>query len=261
MSAVDPAKKIDSGAEISAIELELLPYTITDNPTRIANSPSPIENVPVEQSESRRFQLYELRELPQSALLRARKGKKRKGTPSSSFIYASSINSTDSYHNSSSSSTRDSTVGCNEVTRPRAAAKKQQASQLCREPPSPAVTPPSQPPRNIRRGAAPPPPPPSGGPLPGITMKRMIWTGAFAAVAIVGAIYGAGLKTQQEYKAEKKQIIEASVEDRIRGLEEHRASLARQKLALEEKLAVVRLRIQQQQQQHQEGLKKDAEKR
>ena len=31
--------------------------------------------------------------------------------------------------------------------------------------------------------------------------KRIIWTVAFAAVTIVGAIYGAGLKTQQEYKA------------------------------------------------------------
>jgi hypothetical protein len=31
------------------------------------------------------------------------------------------------------------------------------------------------------------------------TSKRMVWTVAFAAVTIVGSIYGAGLKTQQEY--------------------------------------------------------------
>lgn len=31
--------------------------------------------------------------------------------------------------------------------------------------------------------------------------KRFIWTGAFAAVTVVGSIYGAGLKTQQEFKA------------------------------------------------------------
>lgn len=32
------------------------------------------------------------------------------------------------------------------------------------------------------------------------TVKRYIWTGAFAAVTIMGTLYGAGLKTQQEYK-------------------------------------------------------------
>lgn len=31
--------------------------------------------------------------------------------------------------------------------------------------------------------------------------KGMIYAGAFGAVTFVGTIYGAGLKTQQEYKA------------------------------------------------------------
>lgn len=30
--------------------------------------------------------------------------------------------------------------------------------------------------------------------------KRMVWTGAFAAVTFVGTIYGAGLKTKLEFK-------------------------------------------------------------
>lgn len=30
--------------------------------------------------------------------------------------------------------------------------------------------------------------------------KRIVWTGAFAAVTFVGTIYGAGLKTRREYK-------------------------------------------------------------
>lgn len=64
----------------------------------------------------------------------------------------------------------------------------------------------SHPPRNIRRGATPsnastiaPTAARAGG--GGMSLQRIIWTGAFAAVTIVGAIYGAGLKTQQEYKS------------------------------------------------------------
>lgn len=55
-----------------------------------------------------------------------------------------------------------------------------------------------------RRGPAPRPPAFTAGATPRKltpTIKRVIWTGAFAAVTFVGAIYGAGLKTQQEYKA------------------------------------------------------------
>lgn len=32
-------------------------------------------------------------------------------------------------------------------------------------------------------------------------VKRFIWAGSFAAITIVGTIYGAGLKSQQEYKS------------------------------------------------------------
>ncbi|KAF2970524.1 hypothetical protein GQX73_g3080 [Xylaria multiplex] len=101
----------------------------------------------------------------------------------------------------------------------------------------------SRPPRPIRRGAAPAAPGPSGG-SSWTTPKRLIWTGAFAAVTIVGSIYGAGLKTQQEYSAEKKKILETPIEDRIRELEARRAQLVTQKRPLERKLEQLRLRVQ-----------------
>ncbi|KAI1493221.1 hypothetical protein F5X96DRAFT_622875 [Biscogniauxia mediterranea] len=71
----------------------------------------------------------------------------------------------------------------------------------------------------------------------------MIWTGAFAAVGVVGAVYGAGLKTQQEYQAQKKHIVELSVEDRIRDLEARRAELVAQRWPLERKVDELRARI------------------
>ncbi|OTB07348.1 hypothetical protein M426DRAFT_8725 [Hypoxylon sp. CI-4A] len=123
------------------------------------------------------------------------------------------------------------------------------------QPPQPPPT--TRPPRQIRRGAAPasspqaaPPknpnniakPPPPAGP----NLKRLIWTGAFAAITIVGAIYGAGLKTQQEYKQEKQKIVEASVEDRVRNLEQRRAALVTQRAPLERKLAELQARIRAQ---------------
>ncbi|KAI1378912.1 hypothetical protein F4677DRAFT_442643 [Hypoxylon crocopeplum] len=99
-----------------------------------------------------------------------------------------------------------------------------------------------RPPRAIQRGTAPKPPSLGGG-MSGRTLKRVIWTGAFAAVAIVGAIYGAGLKTQHEYQQEKQKVVEASADDRIRGLEERRAALVTQRAPLEKKLGEIRARI------------------
>lgn len=62
----------------------------------------------------------------------------------------------------------------------------------------------SRPPRPIRRGPAPPPPSTPLRTATTPTVKRVIWTGAFAAVAIVGSIYGAGLKTKQEFQAVRR---------------------------------------------------------
>ncbi|KAI0384545.1 hypothetical protein F5Y04DRAFT_277919 [Hypomontagnella monticulosa] len=106
-------------------------------------------------------------------------------------------------------------------------------------PPSPI----SRPPRQTRRGAAPPPKIPSSS-AGGISPKRLVWTGAFAAVTIVGAIYGAGLKTQQEFHSEKQKIIESTPEDRIRDLEARRAALVTQKMPLERKLRDLRVRME-----------------
>ncbi|KAI1744509.1 hypothetical protein F4680DRAFT_443784 [Xylaria scruposa] len=104
-----------------------------------------------------------------------------------------------------------------------------------------------RPPRRIHRGAA---PPSARGSW--TTPKRMIWTGAFAAVTIVGTIYGAGLKTQQEYHTEKKQVLKAPVEERIHALEARRAQLVTQRRPLEKKLEELRLRVQKEEEERPE---------
>ncbi|KXJ90589.1 hypothetical protein Micbo1qcDRAFT_205415 [Microdochium bolleyi] len=105
-------------------------------------------------------------------------------------------------------------------------------------------------PRRPVRGHAPPPPLPASlagaGPAPAPAaqgLKRIIWTGAFAAVTIVGAIYGAGLKTQQEYKTEKTKIIEATPEERIAQLEARRSTLVSQRIPIQRKLDSLQDRI------------------
>ncbi|KAI1108532.1 hypothetical protein F5Y14DRAFT_81555 [Nemania sp. NC0429] len=104
--------------------------------------------------------------------------------------------------------------------------------------------------RQARHGAA-----PSAAAARGswTTPKRLIWTGAFAAVTIVGSIYGVGLKTQQEYHEEKKQILESPVEERIQALEARRAQLVNLRRPLEQKREELLLRIQQQKQQQESG--------
>ncbi|KAK4239105.1 hypothetical protein C8A03DRAFT_32848 [Achaetomium macrosporum] len=73
--------------------------------------------------------------------------------------------------------------------------------------------------------------------------KYMILSVSFAAVVITGTVYGAGLKAQQEYKAEKKKVQEATLEEKVALLEQHKADLLRQKAKIEDKLAEVRARI------------------
>ncbi|TGJ78449.1 hypothetical protein E0Z10_g10312 [Xylaria hypoxylon] len=116
--------------------------------------------------------------------------------------------------------------------------------------PQPPSTTTYRPPRQVQRGATTPAPRRSW-----TTPKRMIWTGAFAAVTMVGTIYGAGLKTQQDYhilanspstKKEKKQILETPIEERISALEARRAQLMTQKRPFERKLEELRLRVQKQ---------------
>ncbi|KAK7754612.1 hypothetical protein SLS62_003395 [Diatrype stigma] len=107
--------------------------------------------------------------------------------------------------------------------------------------PPPQGTPTSRPPRSIPRGTAPTNIPAAPGPR--ARLRPIVWTGAIAAITIMGTFYGAGLKTQQEYQAEKKQVLETPVEDRIAGLEQRRETLVSQKMPLERKLAGIRARI------------------
>ncbi|KAL8383571.1 hypothetical protein RB595_010663 [Gaeumannomyces hyphopodioides] len=74
-------------------------------------------------------------------------------------------------------------------------------------------------------------------------VKRFIWAGSFAAITIVGTIYGAGLKSQQEYKSEVKNYVHAGVEEQIAILERRRQALVSQKAPLEEKLEALRGRM------------------
>ncbi|KAI1403148.1 hypothetical protein F4819DRAFT_484935 [Hypoxylon fuscum] len=117
-------------------------------------------------------------------------------------------------------------------------------------PPKPPSPSPGRPARRIQRGAAPTPPPKipgAGAAAPsGVNLKRVIWTGAFAAVTFVGAIYGAGLKTRQDYRQERQRIVELPAEDRVRGLQERRDALVRERRPLEKKLGELRERMRAQ---------------
>ncbi|USP80926.1 hypothetical protein yc1106_08200 [Curvularia clavata] len=71
------------------------------------------------------------------------------------------------------------------------------------------------------------------------TVRRWIMTGAVAAITITGSIYGAGLKGRQELKQQKRQVLQASPEERIAQLEVTRAELVLKKNEMERKIAMV----------------------
>ncbi|KAK3943973.1 hypothetical protein QBC46DRAFT_252945 [Diplogelasinospora grovesii] len=83
------------------------------------------------------------------------------------------------------------------------------------------------------------------------TWKRMVWTGAFAAVTFVGTIYGAGLKTQQEWKTERQRIQEVTMDEKMAALEQRRAHLMKQKTQLELKLDDLHSRMRERGEQQQ----------
>ncbi|KAK4200156.1 hypothetical protein QBC40DRAFT_265333 [Triangularia verruculosa] len=91
--------------------------------------------------------------------------------------------------------------------------------------------------------------PRKAGPAP--RWKRLIWTGAFAATTFTGAIYGAGLKTQQEWKQEKQKIQELTTDEKVAMLENSKGELWKQKVSLEQKLREVRARMEKEKQQQQ----------
>ncbi|KAM0280135.1 hypothetical protein ACHAQH_004207 [Verticillium albo-atrum] len=67
----------------------------------------------------------------------------------------------------------------------------------------------------------------------------------FAAVVFTGAIYGAGLKTQQEWTEKRGQFRESPLSDQISVLESQRRSLAEQRDALTRKLAAFEARVRE----------------
>ncbi|KAG9185738.1 hypothetical protein G6011_07069 [Alternaria panax] len=71
------------------------------------------------------------------------------------------------------------------------------------------------------------------------TVRRWIMTGAVAAITITGTIYGAGLKGQQDVKQQKRQILEATPEERIAQLEVARAELVLKKNEMERKMGQI----------------------
>ncbi|OCL04212.1 hypothetical protein AOQ84DRAFT_301318 [Glonium stellatum] len=73
-------------------------------------------------------------------------------------------------------------------------------------------------------------------------IRRFVMTGAVFAITVTGALYGAGLKTQQEFKKEKKVLLQATPEERIAQLESARERLMTKKLEMERKIADVTAR-------------------
>ena len=67
-------------------------------------------------------------------------------------------------------------------------------------------------------------------------IRRIIMTGSVAAITATGVWYGAGLKTKQEYKQERRTLLEAPPAERIQQLEAVRGQLVKRKEDLEEKI-------------------------
>ncbi|KAF9698175.1 hypothetical protein EKO04_003687 [Ascochyta lentis] len=99
-------------------------------------------------------------------------------------------------------------------------------------------------------------------------VRRWILTGAVAAITVTGTIYGAGLKSDREVKAERKRYQQASPEEIISQLQIARDNLVIKKKEMERKIAgfhekqrqAKELELQQQQ-QRQEQEQEEQEKR
>ncbi|VBB73670.1 Putative protein of unknown function [Podospora comata] len=98
--------------------------------------------------------------------------------------------------------------------------------------------------RQQTQGKADPKSPTDGKPGPAPRWKRLIWTGAFAATAFTGSIYGAGLKTQREWNEEKQKVQELTTDEKVAMLENSKGELWKQKVSLEQKLGEVRRRME-----------------
>ncbi|KAM0325085.1 hypothetical protein ACHAQA_007624 [Verticillium albo-atrum] len=67
----------------------------------------------------------------------------------------------------------------------------------------------------------------------------------FAAVVFTGAIYGAGLKTQQEWTEKRGQFRESPLSEQVSVLEAQRRGLVEQRAALTAKLAAFEARVKE----------------
>ncbi|PVI07247.1 hypothetical protein DM02DRAFT_513339 [Periconia macrospinosa] len=67
-------------------------------------------------------------------------------------------------------------------------------------------------------------------------VRRWVMTGAVAAITVTGSLYGAGLKADQEKQQIRRQIQEASPEEKIAQLEGTRAELVKKKAELERRM-------------------------
>ncbi|KAF3008953.1 hypothetical protein E8E13_011410 [Curvularia kusanoi] len=68
-------------------------------------------------------------------------------------------------------------------------------------------------------------------------VRRWVMTGSVAAITVVGTVYGAGLKTDQEVKRERKRYQEADPEEVIAQLQIARDNLVLKKNEMERKIA------------------------
>jgi len=68
-------------------------------------------------------------------------------------------------------------------------------------------------------------------------VRRWIMTGSVAAITAAGTIYGAGLKTDQDVKKERKRYQEAPPEEVIAQLQIARDNLVLKKNEMERKIA------------------------
>ncbi|KAH6618778.1 hypothetical protein C7974DRAFT_416128 [Boeremia exigua] len=68
-------------------------------------------------------------------------------------------------------------------------------------------------------------------------VRRWIMTGAVASITVAGTIYGAGLKSDQELKKERKRYQQASPEEIISHLQIARDNLVLKKNEVERKIA------------------------
>ncbi|KAL1847385.1 hypothetical protein Daus18300_013970 [Diaporthe australafricana] len=74
-------------------------------------------------------------------------------------------------------------------------------------------------------------------------LRRVVLTGAFAAVTAVGAITGARLKDEKDVVKQKEKVQEMPIVDRIAMIDTRRAELLRTKEALDKKLERLQQRM------------------